>query len=100
MPRFGKIDTDQEGTDQSRKRRDRDRADVGKRYARFVERLTGDPGNCLNVCAAGDFGNDPAVKTVYVDLRRDDVGADDPLFRVHFDNGGGGFVAGTFKSEN
>ena len=79
---------------------DRDRADVGKRCARFVERLTGDPGNCLNVCAAGDFGNDPAVKTVYVDLRRDDVGADDPLFRVHFDNGGGGFVAGTFKSEN
>lgn len=59
--------------------------------------LVDDGEDGFEVGASGDFGNDAAVGSKNIDLGDDDVAEDAGLV---CDDGGGGFVAGGFDSEN
>ena len=79
-------------------RGDRHQPDIAERDLRFIQRLMRDARDRLDVGAPRNFGDDAAVKTVNVDLRRYNVGGDAAGTVVRLDHSRAGLVAGAFDS--
>ena len=90
--RFGKIDSHQQGADQSRMRRDRNGTDVGQPDTRRAERLLRDAADSLNMRAAGYLRDDAAVQPMHVYLRCHNVRADAAGSAAHLHNCRRGFI--------
>jgi hypothetical protein len=90
-------DPDQERPHQPGSARHRQGVDRPEPDLRVRERLLDDRVDRLDVRPAGDFGHDPAVHPVDVDLGLDDVGED--LATIGNDRRGG-LVAGGFDPED
>ena len=71
-------DADQEGADQPRPDRDRDRLDLVERHPGLLQRGADDRRRQLQVMARGDLGDDAAEARVGGGLRGDHVGEDPP----------------------
>ena len=96
--RLCKIDADEQRADEARVRGDGDQPDIAERDARFVQRLVRDARDRLDVRPPRNLGDDAAVETVNVNLRRDDVGGDTATVSVRLDDRCAGLVAGAFDS--
>ena len=90
-------DADEERPDQARSDRRSDRIDIPEREVCIAKRLADSGGQCLDVGARRDLGNDAAVLAVEIDLADDHVAED---VAPALDHGRGGFVARRLDREN
>jgi hypothetical protein len=95
--RLRRREPDEEGPDEARPLRHRDRLDVVERRPRLGEGLAHDRLHELEMAPRRHLGDDPAVARVQVGLRRDDVRADVARLR---DESRGCLVARRFDAEN
>ena len=89
------VHTDQQGSDESRRSRDRNGVDVRELTARVLQRLFRHLLDALRVPPRGDLRHHAAVEDVLLQRGRDDVRQDLPSV---FHDRDGGLVAGTFNA--
>ena len=95
--RAGGEGADEETANEAWGMSDGDSIDAVDSFAGISKSLFNDRINGFDVAAGGNFWNDATVFGVDIDLRHDNIRQD---FLSVFDNGGGGFVARRFDTED
>ena len=94
---FGKIDADEQGTDQAGALRDGEAIEFVRGDLSLLQRRRDDAFDFFEMFARSDFRHYAAKAFMGFSLGMDDVRDD---ARAVFDHGGSGFVAGTFNAED